>query len=119
MPENDTPRGFSTYCCGRLVAVAAVSLAVLALAAPVALACAEHTPPGFWTRAFSSLDRIAAAVARAEREQPKARGIRQTKWITGSRYERTTDVRVLFQQGCRAGRLRVNGLVILAFGKPA
>ena len=39
--------------------------------------------------------------------------------MTGSRYERTTDVRVLFDQGCAAGRERVKGLVILAFGKPA
>ena len=41
------------------------------------------------------------------------------RWITGSHYEQTTDVDVLRAQGCDAGRSHLNGLVILAFGKPA
>jgi hypothetical protein len=38
---------------------------------------------------------------------------------TPSFYERTTSPKVLREQGCRGGRLRTNGLVILDFGKPA
>jgi hypothetical protein len=43
----------------------------------------------------------------------------QLQWVTGSRYEQTTNVNVLREQGCRAGKRQQNGLVILAFGKPA
>ncbi len=35
-----------------------------------------------------------------------------------SLYEHTTSVRALRRQGCTAGRARVNGLVVLDFGKP-
>src|SRR5262249_41350523 len=38
--------------------------------------------------------------------------------VTTSLYEGTTSPVVLRRQGCRAGRVRTNGLVILDFGKP-
>src|SRR5262249_55240332 len=38
---------------------------------------------------------------------------------TASLYERTTAPSVLREQGCRAGRQRTSGLVVLDFGKPA
>jgi hypothetical protein len=39
--------------------------------------------------------------------------------VTPSLYERTTSPPVLREQGCRAGRNRVHGIVILDFGMPA
>jgi hypothetical protein len=39
--------------------------------------------------------------------------------VTPSLYERTTSPPVLQEQGCRAGRARTHGIVILDFGKPA
>jgi hypothetical protein len=95
---------------------------LVGFAAPAALACAQHRPPSsFWAQALRTLEtapKKAPVVAKPE-VQPKAKGLKVTKWVTGSRYERTTDMRVLFRQGCNAGRERINGLVILAFGKPA
>jgi hypothetical protein len=97
--------------------VAAVAAVLAATAAPAALACAGHAG---WTGAFTALRQLAADASKRQvvREQPKAHGLKP-KWVTRSLYERTTDSRVHFEQGCRAGRDRVNGLVILAFGKPA
>ena len=37
--------------------------------------------------------------------------------MTPSLYERTTSPKILRGQGCRAGRARVSGLVVLDFGK--
>jgi hypothetical protein len=111
---------FSRHSGRRLGVVVALAAIVLGSAAPAALACAEHRPADFWTRALASLDKVKLTPAPAKAEvQPKARGLKDTKWVTGSRYEHTTDVRVLHRQGCAAGRERVKGLVILAFGKPA
>jgi hypothetical protein len=39
--------------------------------------------------------------------------------VTPSLYERTTSPEVLREQGCRAGKNRVHGIVILDFGMPA
>jgi hypothetical protein len=39
--------------------------------------------------------------------------------VTPSLYERTTSPQVLREQGCRAGKSRVHGIVILDFGMPA
>jgi hypothetical protein len=126
--ENGICKGFGRYSRRRLAAALLAAVFVLGLAAPAALACAQHAPASFWSQAVRSLaaaQKAQAAVAktaaatRRQPEQPKAKGLKANKWVTGSRYERTTDVRVLFAQGCAAGRDRVNGLVILAFGKPA
>jgi hypothetical protein len=123
--ENDTRTAFSTYYRRQLAALAAAAIVAFGVAAPAAIACAQHEPVSFWSQALASLDTAATATTAAARKarsaavQPKAKGLKATKWVTGSRYERTTDVRVLFHQGCAAGRERVKGLVILAFGKPA
>jgi hypothetical protein len=109
------------------VTAAAAALFLSGIAAPTALACAQHGPASFWENALAPLaseqkPRATAAPkpkAAAAPEQPKAEGLKAAKWISRSRYERTTDVHVLFHQGCVAGRDRINGLVILAFGKPA
>jgi hypothetical protein len=110
--------GFSRYW-RRRASVAATALVVAGIGAPAALACAQHQPASFWAQALESLAVAKTAHAARPAEQPKAKGLKADKWVTGSRYERTTDVRVLFDQGCAAGRERINGLVILAFGKPA
>ena len=99
----------------RYAAVALAALAVLGIAAPVAAACAQHAPVNFWSQALAAVTKQVVSAP----QQPQAKGLKGNRWVTGSRYERTTDVRVLFEQGCAAGRSRVNGLVILAFGKPA
>jgi hypothetical protein len=114
--ENNIRATFRRYAAAGLTA-----LVVLAVAAPTALACAQHRPTSFWSEALRSLATAqkATAAAKAAPQQPKAKGLKGNRWVTGSRYERTTDVRVLFQQGCAAGHDRINGLVILAFGKPA
>jgi hypothetical protein len=115
MAENRVRTGFSRY------AAATLTVVVLAgLAAPAAFACAQHEPTSFWSQALRALATAQKTkAAKAAPQQPKAKGLKRNRWVTGSRYERTTDVRVLFDQGCAAGRRRVNGLVILAFGKPA
>jgi hypothetical protein len=110
MFENGIRTSFSRY-----AAVALSALALLGIAAPVAAACAQHAPVSFWAQALAAVKKQAKTAP----QQPKAKGLKGNQWVTGSRYERTTDVRVLFDQGCAAGRSRVNGLVILAFGKPA
>ncbi len=116
MAENSTNTAFSRYSARRLFCVSALALTLFGVAVPTALACKQHRPTSFWAKAFKSLGPAASSAAAA---QPKAKGLKAEKWVTGSRYERTTDPRVLFEQGCTAGRDRVNGLVILAFGKPA
>jgi hypothetical protein len=45
--------------------------------------------------------------------------IRHGPTVTPSLYERTTTPRILRAQGCRAGRARTHGLVVLDFGKLA
>jgi hypothetical protein len=118
--ENDVRIGFGRHSRRRFAVVCTLTALALGAAAPAALACTQHEPAAFWSRALASLDKLKLAPAHARPEvQPKAKGIKDTKWVTGSRYERTTDVRVLYRQGCAAGRERVKGLVILAFGKPA
>jgi hypothetical protein len=116
MRQNGIRTGFSRYAAGALLALFAVGIA-----APSALACAQHQPTSFWTQAIRAITAAqkAQASAKAAPKQPKAKGLKANRWVTGSRYELTTDTRVLFKQGCEAGRDRVNGLVILAFGKPA
>lgn len=104
----------------RYFAATAAALVLLGIAAPAALACVQHRPASFWAHALQTIATAPKVQASAApKEQPKAKGLKATKWVTGSRYEQTTDMRVLFRQGCTAGRDRVNGLVILAFGKPA
>jgi hypothetical protein len=119
MAENSVHTSFSRYSRSRVAAVVTLSAVVFAVAAPTALACAQHQPTTFWAKALKSLAVEKPAAAAVAIEQPKAKGLKAEKWVTGSRYERTTDVRVLFEQGCAAGKDRINGLVILAFGKPA
>jgi hypothetical protein len=114
MSANGVRTSFSKYS-----AAGAIALTLTGFAAPTALACAQHAQSSFWAKALESLAKEQKARAAAPPEQPKAKGLKADKWITGSRYERTTDVRVLFAQGCAAGKQRVSGLVILAFGKPA
>src|SRR4051794_1508166 len=50
---------------------------------------------------------------------PPARHITHGPTVTPSLYEATTSIKVLRAQGCRAGRARTNGLVVLDFGKLA
>lgn len=110
--------------------------------APAALACAEHSPFSFWDQTMQALaagrqataeasppaaSPAAPPAAPAPAAQPKPKVVEapvqqrppRLRWITGSRYERTTDVTTLRRQGCAAGTRRQNGLVVLAFGKPA
>jgi hypothetical protein len=116
MRQNSIRTSFSRYAAGVVFALFA-----LGIAAPSALACAQHQPTTFWTQAIRAITvaQKQQAAAKAAPKQPKAKGLKANRWITGSRYEFTTDTRVLYKQGCKAGRDRVNGLVILAFGKPA
>jgi hypothetical protein len=114
MRQSSIRAGFRRY-----AVVGIVAVGLLGLLAPAALARLDASE---WNVAPTIVEPAKPAkkkpVVRVKK-QPKARGLKPNRWITGSRYERTTDVRVLFRQGCRAGRERVNGLVILAFGKPA
>jgi hypothetical protein len=57
-------------------------------------------------------------VLRAARVHHAAAGARHMG-ATPSLYERTTSIRLLREQGCRAGRAQTNGLVVLDFGKLA
>lgn len=131
MRENNTRTRFVKYVGRCLQALTALAL-VAAIAAPVAAACSAHAPADFWGRALRTLDavrtaqvqqhahalavrRAAAARARAARRQP----IPPKKWVTPSRYEQTTYAGSLYAQGCNAGREHTNGVVVLAFGKPA
>lgn len=128
MRENNIATGFHRYFRRRLTVVAAVAVLGSGIAVPVAAACADHAPASFWGRALQSVNavrdahaaqvaarRAAAARARAARRQPTPR----KKWVTPSRYERTTYPGSLYAQGCDAGRRHTNGVVVLAFGKPA
>jgi hypothetical protein len=51
--------------------------------------------------------------------RPAATHITHGSTVTPSLYEATTSVSILRAQGCRAGRARTNGLVVLDFGKLA
>src|SRR5262249_30696356 len=60
--------------------------------------------------------RVKPRPARAAVEQPRPVSPPRA---TASLYERTTAPLVLREQGCRAGRQRTSGLVVLDFGRPA
>jgi hypothetical protein len=147
--ETDNHTGFGRYFSRRLPLMLVAAALAATLAAPAALAGGASVPsssPSFWSRALDLLlpgeqganapaDQprlLADAAADRKPADPKpanpppeakpkpANGASpQLQWVTGSRYEQTTDVSVLRAQGCRAGKRQQNGLVILAFGKPA
>ena len=127
MRENNTVTVFHKYFRRRLTVAAAVAVIGSGVAVPVAAACADHAPADFWGRALQSLNTVrdahAAQVAARRAAAARARAARQPtprkKWVTPSRYERTTYAGALYAQGCDAGRRHTNGVVVLAFGKPA
>lgn len=134
MRETNVDTSLLKYFLRRLPVVAAVAAIGSGLVPPVAAACADHAPADFWSRALQSLNVVrathaehVAAVAAARREAAAraraAAAVKQPmprkKWVTPSRYERTTYPGTLRAQGCDAGAKHTNGVVVLAFGKPA
>ncbi|HZO96915.1 MAG TPA: hypothetical protein VFB42_06050 [Gaiellaceae bacterium] len=63
--------------------------------------------------------RGAVAFRRRRPRGPSATHITHGPTVTPSLYERTTAPAILRAQGCRAGRVATNGLVVLDFGKLA
>jgi hypothetical protein len=98
--------------------VAATPVAAkLAVAKPVA---AKPKPRHF---ALSLPVRVSGRVPAVRqikhRIEPSATPITHGPTVTPSLYEHTTAPRILRAQGCRAGRVYTNGLVVLDFGKLA
>lgn len=108
--------------------VAVAFAAATALVAPPTAAAARADLPYFlpMLQLFGGVETPAKPVKRARPAKPKGRTSppanarrRRPPRATGSFYVRSVSPAVLRQRGCRAGRLRTFGIVILAFGKPA
>jgi hypothetical protein len=111
------------------VEAAGAGVTVALLPGKVAAASAPAYAPAAKPSALFTLAlRPATAKLARPRPVPKARrtraAARQPRPVsppraTASLYERTTAPSILREQGCRAGRQRTSGLVVLDFGKPA
>ena len=146
MAETNTRTAFRKYFRRRVPAVAAGAIVAFGIASPAALASPvqQQVPPGLWGDALRRLVESGPTTTNAipqgrfllgdvpadgratpqpAEKQPAgtqpAQPQPRNKWVTGSHYEQTTAPSVLRAQGCDAGKQSINGLVVLAFGKPS
>src|SRR5262249_53990534 len=120
------------FCCA-LVGVAVLSSALTAVLLPrrqvVVVAATAKAAEADRVRHVTKLPRRVSGTAPARHRPvhrkarrhatPAATHITHGPTVTPSLYERTTSPKILRAQGCRAGRVRTKGLVVLDFGKLA
>jgi hypothetical protein len=113
------------YCCA-LLGVAVLSSGVTAAVLPrrqvtIVTTVVKSLPVRLERRSLPSLvsGKVEAGRRKSRRIEPSATPITHGPTVTPSLYERTISPPILRGQGCRAGRARTDGLVVLDFGKLA